>query len=487
MCGIPAAAGPAPAGERETPPRYLNLSYNLTMPVVFTLAVTKLAAAVSRLFGRGSGNALPGLIAERLDPNLAAKLVGQLPQGVILVTGTNGKTTTTKLIATALTDSGERVLTNKSGSNLRRGIFSALIDQASLTGRINATIALFEIDEAALRLVASELNPTHIVVLNLFRDQLDRYGELDTTAAMIGEGIAATTASLHLNADDPLVASLAKYAKSPEQVNYFGIEGLPASAAGNMRGVADSDRCPNCRQRLKFSRTFYAHIGHYKCPNGDFARPQPEVTITSVDEVTSAGSAYTVAVHGKRFSARLPLPGTYNLYNALAAIALGQGLGLHIPALLDVLAKTEAAYGRVEQIELNGRRLYLLLIKNPAGFGQVLETFLVGQRSPLVLMVVNDNIADGRDVSWLWDVPLESLQPANPMVVTAGERGTDMALRLKYAGIEPVVATSIEAGIDTLLAAIPEGGTGYILPTYTAMIAVRQLLASRTSIEKVGV
>jgi len=295
------------------------------MYIPLTLAITKTAAGLSRSLGRGGGGALPGLIADRLDKRLGQKLAAQIPHGVIIVTGTNGKTTTTKMIASALEASGERVLTNRSGSNLRRGVLSSLIDGADRRGKIDATIALFEVDEASLRRVAPELQPRHIVVLNLFRDQLDRYGELDTTAALIGQGIAATRAKVYLNADDPLVASLAKYVASPELVKYFGIEGLPATSTANHQTASDSDRCPVCGTRLKFVRTFYGHIGHYSCPTGDFDRPKPSVAITGVQQADISGTTFTVALDGKRYDGNLPLPGTYNLYNALASVAVCNG------------------------------------------------------------------------------------------------------------------------------------------------------------------
>jgi lipid II isoglutaminyl synthase (glutamine-hydrolysing) len=450
-----------------------------------TLLITKAARALSRTLGRGGGHALPGLIAERLDPHLARKLAGGLPHGVILVTGTNGKTTTTKLIRAALEASGERVLVNSTGSNLKRGVTSALIAAADVSGKIDATIGLFEVDEASLRQVAPELMPAHIVVLNLFRDQLDRYGELDTTASLIGQGIAATKARVYLNVDDPLVASLAKYAASPELVSYFGVEGLPASAATAHQTATDSDRCPVCRTRLTFARVFYGHIGHYKCPKGDFARPQPGVAITSVEESDLSGSRFTVAVEGKRSEVMFPLPGTYNLYNALATISLARGLGLEQAMVAETLEKSEAAFGRVEKLELEGRTLYLLLIKNPAGFTQVLETFLVGRPDLRILMAINDLPADGRDVSWLWDVPLEALAVVKPVVLTAGVRGADMALRLKYAGVEAEVCETSEGAIRELVRQTPESGTAYVLPSYTAMLAIRKLLAKQADMQEV--
>jgi UDP-N-acetylmuramyl tripeptide synthase len=455
------------------------------MNVPVTLAITKTAAKLSRLLGRGGGHALPGVIAERLDPHLAQKLAAGLPKGVILVTGTNGKTTTTKLIAAALEASGERVLTNSTGSNLKRGVTSALIGAADLSGRIDATVGLFEVDEASLRQVAPDLQPDHIVVLNLFRDQLDRYGELDTTAALIGQGIAATKAHLYLNADDPLVASLAKYAADRERVSYFGIEGLPSKESTAYQTAADSDRCPVCHERLKFARVFYGHIGHYRCPEGHFARPHPNVALVSVNQANLEGAEFTVAVDGRRSEVKFGLPGTYNLYNALAALSLAAGVGIEQAVVAKALETTEAAFGRVEKVELDGRTLYLLLIKNPAGFTQVLETFLIGRPDLRVMMAVNDNDADGRDVSWLWDVPLEALAVSKPRVITTGIRGGDMALRLHYAGIESKRIDGFEAALEGLVAAMPRGSVAYILPTYTAMLQIRKQLASKTNLQEV--
>jgi lipid II isoglutaminyl synthase (glutamine-hydrolysing) len=460
------------------------VTYNLGINVPVVLAITKTAAKLSRLLGRGGGHALPGLIAEKLDPHLAQKLVAELPKGVILVTGTNGKTTTTKLIAAALEATGERVLTNSTGSNLKRGVTSAVIGAAELNGRIDATVGLFEVDEASLRLVAPELMPRHIVVLNVFRDQLDRYGELDTTAALIGQGIAATKAHLYLNADDPLVASLAKYADDREQVSYFGIEGLPSREASAYQ-TADSDRCPVCHARLKFSRVFYGHIGHYRCPGGHFSRPQPDVAVVSVKHTDLEGTEFTVAVGSRRSEAKFGLPGTYNLCNALAALSLAAGVGLDLGLVAKSLETTEAAFGRAEKVELDGRTLYLLLIKNPASFTQVLETFLIGRPGLRVMMAVNDLDADGRDVSWLWDVPLEALEADKPRVITTGTRGADMALRLHYAGIESKRIDGFEPALDGLLATMPRGSMAYILPTYTAMLQIRKRLASRTQMQEV--
>jgi UDP-N-acetylmuramyl tripeptide synthase len=455
------------------------------MSVRTTLTVTKAATKAARLLGKGSGTALPGLIAQRLQPELPQILASQLPHGIILVTGTNGKTTTTKLILEMLEAHGEVVLSNRAGSNLRRGIISTLINAANMKGEIKATIGLFEVDEASLRLVTQDLKPRAILVLNLFRDQLDRYGELDTLAKVIGEGIADTQADLYLNADDPLVASLANYAKTPDKVAYFGIEGLPASGTSALVTVSDSDRCPLCGSNLKYSRIFYGHIGHYTCSTGDFNRPQPQTAITNAEAATLEKQEFTLSLDGKRTEMTLPLPGTYNLYNALGAAALASGLGLQAATIADSLAHTTAAFGRVEKVKLGTKTLYLLLIKNPAGFTQIVETFLRGNADQNVMMAINDKPADGRDISWLWDVPLEAIAADKPKIITTGIRGADMALRLKYAGIDGVLTASMKRGLQDLIEATPENGVSYILPSYTAMLEIRALLSKMTTLDEV--
>jgi UDP-N-acetylmuramyl tripeptide synthase len=240
-----------------------------------------------------------------------------------------------------------------------------------------------------------------------------------------------------------------------------------------------------CGEQLKFSQVFYSHLGHYECPNGDYARPKPDVSIVSVDEADLHGAQFTVAIGSERSKVRFPLPGTYNLYNALVAISLAAGLGVEQSVTARTLETTEAAFGRMERVQLDGRTLYLLLIKNPAGFAQVLETFLIGRPNVRVLMAVNDLGADGRDVSWLWDVPLEDLAASRPRVITAGLRAADMALRLHYAGTEASVAKSMEDAIAQLVRDTPPGESAYILPTYTAMLQIRKLLAKRTRLQDV--
>lgn len=501
---------------------------------------------------------MPGLVAEKLDPQIAAKLVRSLPQGSIVVTGTNGKTTTTKMLLEILESSGRRVMTNRSGSNLSRGIASSLIEQTSLTGRLRADIGLFEVDEASMPAVCRALQPKVVVVLNLFRDQLDRYGELDKTASLIGQAISGLEADIYLNADDPLVASLAQYADHSKpasasreevaavrieqetdasdgrhlgkdqglvlgsRVHYFGVEGADSQKLAHDQ-AADSNHCRVCGQALDYSQNFFGHIGHYRCPTGHFKRPRPEISIEYRVSSIEGGSQKLEAgywIQDTRLN--LKLPGLYNAYNALAALAAATSLGISIKTAVAALAHVTAAFGRVEKVAVDDRIVYLLLIKNPTGFNQVIQTFLRDSgivdrrsgntqlRSPnyeprsSIMIAINDNFADGRDVSWLWDVAFEELQSnanhstsslrqgSGPTagqegqtsnIIASGIRAADLALRLKYAEMGAAVEPDLETAFNRLIRATPPGETAYVLPTYTAMLALRTIIGRRTKLK----
>lgn len=454
------------------------------MPVVITITIAKFLLNLSRLLGRGGGSALPGLVAERIDPAIGHKLARRLRDGSIVVTGTNGKTTTVKMISQILTDSGEELVVNRAGSNLSRGVVSALIEHTDWVGRFSATRGLFEVDEAAMATVAAMLQPKAILVLNLFRDQLDRYGELDTTAQLLGKGIAATTAQLYLNADDPLVASLSTYAQ-PSQVTYFGVDDVPTTKLAH-DVTADSNNCPVCGRALIYSRNFFGHIGHYRCPEGHFKRPKPDYTATKLrleDEL----SHLTITGQDQEVPVTIHLPGLYNVYNVVAATAVTLGIGAASAAgISQSLEYMEAAFGRVEKLTVDGRTLYLLLVKNPTGFNQVIQTFLLQEKQQNLLICINDNFADGRDVSWLWDVAFEELQPYNHRIAVTGLRATDMALRLKYADIATDdITPDTKKALNQFIAQLPAGSTGYIIPTYTAMLAARKQLGRMTRLKGV--
>lgn len=432
------------------------------------------ASALTR-FGRfGGGSALPGLVAERIDPKILTGLTAGLRHGSILVTGTNGKTTTSRMIAEILEVSGYSMVHNRAGSNLSRGIISALLSKASLGGRVEADFGLFEVDEATMPKVAALLNARIIVVTNLFRDQLDRYGELDKTAALIGSAIAATDAEVYLNADDPLVASLGRYMRDPAKLHYFGITAtVPETTLFSQ--TADSQHCPLCGASLKYKQIYYAHLGDYICPRGDMARPPLDVALEELVVSSDRTIRFRARFGADRLDIKLPLPGLYNAYNALAALAVSHGLGLNPVKALKGLGQVKGIFGRVERVWAEGRELFLLLVKNPAGFNQMIQTFLLTADRPNLLILINDGLADGRDVSWLWDVNFEALVGHVGQILVAGTRAQDMALRLKYAGLEGKVV-EVAGGLKELVKLTPEGERAYVLPTYTALLGLKHQL-----------
>ena len=436
-----------------------------------------------RRLTRGGGSALPGLVAERIDPKMVGHLASQLPEGVIVVTGTNGKTTTTKMIVAILEAQGKHVLTNRSGSNLSRGVASALLEQSKWRGRLAEDIAVFEVDEASMPAVCEQLRPDTVVVLNLFRDQLDRYGELDTTAAVIGRAVAALdgSATVNLNADDPLVASLTRYAERQE-VRWFGV-GAEDVTRLEHDAASDSDHCPQCGVALHYDKGFFSHLGHYRCPDGHVERPVPDLELKSFEPVDGGGSRLIVDVEGVALTVHLPLPGLYNAYNALAALSVARSRGMALTDAAEALAHVTAPFGRVEQVDVQGRRLQLLLVKNPTGFNQIIQTFLAETNNTRLLLAINDGFADGRDLSWLWDVAIEDIAPG-AFVLCTGVRAADMALRFKYAGVDTDVVPDVGEGIAELLRRTPPGESAEVLANYTAMLELRAKLDAQATMKR---
>jgi lipid II isoglutaminyl synthase (glutamine-hydrolysing) len=459
---------------RATPRRFVAL----------TVVVARLAGLASRLLRRGHGRTLPGVVAERLQPGIAATLANQLPHGVVLITGTNGKTSTTRLVAAGLTAAGMSVVTNSSGSNLRQGVVSALVTGCNLRGRVRGDVGVFEVDEATLPLISTTIGPRLIVVLNLFRDQLDRFQELDEVAAVIRRGIEATDASVLLNADDPLVSHLVR-SRGARTVEFFGIEESAGLGSRERPTEGESDRCPRCGRQMDYSHMFYAQLGHYSCPAGDYARPAPTVMLTRVAS-GGGGAVRFVVTHGdQRHVAASNIPGTYNLYNSLAAIATCHQLGVPVARAATAMASCPPAFGRSELIDVGGRTVTLVLVKNPAGYGQVIRTFLAGDPRSSVLLALNDRPADGRDVSWIWDAPLEELSGRSGAVVASGTRARELALRLRYAGVDADVRSTPSSAVDALLGRTAVGGRCYALATYTAMLELRRVLREHGTRERV--
>ncbi len=450
------------------------------------------AGAASRTLGRGGGTALPGLIAERIAPDLLRNLAGQLPGGAVIVTGTNGKTTTSHMLAGILRAAGWPVLRNASGSNLARGVATALASRADWRGRLRlppGTTGLFETDEAAFAQIVPTVRPRAVAVTNLFRDQLDRYGEVDAVAAIWRGALEAARErpALVLNADDPTVASLAgSGAFEPDPRGgtppalFFGIEDGRLGRPGPEH-AADAKVCPACGALLAYPVCFYGHLGHYHCPNGH-RRPAPAVAATAATLDGFAGTDLTLATPLGPLALRLPIAGLYNVYNALAAAAAAVALGVPGSAITAGLEAFTAAFGRLERASVEGRTVYLILAKNPVGMNEALRTLLADGAPKHLLVALNDLDADGRDVSWIWDADFERLASHTRSLVISGRRAEDLAVRLKYAGAldaAAVIEPDLGRAFDRALGAVPAGETLYALLTYTAMLHLRRLLAGR--------
>ncbi len=442
------------------------------------LTAARAVGAASRASGRGGGTTLPGRMLLRLAPDALARLGGRLQRGTTIVSATNGKTTTAGMIAAALAADGRRPVHNRAGSNMTWGVATALLEQQGDEG-------LFEVDEAWLPQVASALDPSLIVLGNLFRDQLDRYGEMEALAEEWSKTVAARSGRTRfvLNADDPAVADLGRDGDgNPRQgIAYFGIED-DSQALPELQHAFDAKHCRRCGHPYAYDRAFVGHLGHYSCPNCGANRPAPDVAATKIHLRGMAGSDMTLRIPGGEIDLRLPVPGLYNVYNALAAVATSLELGVSPETIAGGLSTMRAAFGRVETIAVDSTQLSILLIKNPAGANEVLRTLLLeadGEKLDLWIGL-NDRVADGRDVSWVWDADFELLSTAVRRVTCTGTRAPEMALRLKYAGW-PAEAIEVEQNIERSLdRAVAESGPRlFALPTYTALLELRKLLAGR--------
>jgi UDP-N-acetylmuramyl tripeptide synthase len=444
------------------------------------------AQLASRTLKRGGGTTFPGVVARRVDPEVLTKLSRGLARGSVAITGTNGKTTTTRMVSKILQTSGVKAVNNSTGANLVTGVTAALVSDTSLFGKPSSEVGLFEVDEASVPKVAAEAELVLLAVLNLFRDQLDRYGELAYTAKVIASAFPdlPPSGTAVLNADDPLVASLGRIARNPV---FFGVD-EPSFDTGVLQHIADSKDCPICGTPLRYDAVYFGHVGTYRCPNCSFARPEPIYRATRVRMDGPKGTNFLLTTPAGGIGVRIGLPGLYNVYNAVAAAAVAGEMGVRLEEIARGLKAFSGAFGRVEKVRAGDKEVFLLLIKNPVGFNEILRTFVAGPADEAgatnarhVLIAINDNHADGRDVSWLWDVDFEMLAKARAAPAAfyvSGIRAQDMAVRLKYAElpVRGVIPDRKEALLKAL-DATPSGEMLYVLPTYTAMLELRQVLS----------
>jgi UDP-N-acetylmuramyl tripeptide synthase len=417
------------------------------------ITIGKTARAISRL--RGGGSALPGLIVEKLDPHFLKHALEHLPRGVVIISGTNGKTTTTKMVVALLESQGLKVFTNPTGSNFKRGIISAIIEKSKLHGKLDYDIAVLELDEAHAVHFVRDIKPSYCLLLNVMRDQLDRFGEIDATAVMLKKIAQSTTKGIVLNRDDPRVNALALDNTITTSLCSFGVS-------------------PQLKQLFPSDDELYGA----KNSRGPIARVD-DVSLESVD-----GHNAVITYGGKQINVSLKLTGVYNILNAAAAIALVRlvaGKELDEKALFSALENVTPAFGRGENLVVNDQPLELILVKNPSGFRLGLSSF--DSKNTSTMIAINDNYADGRDMSWLWDVDFSSLQPAGVAMVT-GIRAYDMALRLEYDEVAiKAVTPHLKTALRHFIKENPHTPKR-IFCTYTAMLHLRRELKKYTKVER---
>jgi UDP-N-acetylmuramyl tripeptide synthase len=441
---------------------------------VETAAVRGLGA-LSRVAGRGGGTTLPGKVLWKVDPAAVDVLAAGLPAGVAVFSATNGKTTTTAMAAEIL-GADTRLAWNRAGANLLSGIASALVAAR------RAELGLFEVDEGALPEALARTRPRVVALGNLFRDQLDRYGELEIVAerwrAAIAELPATTT--LVVNGDDPIVGDLAE---GREGAVRFGLDDARQSRSG-LQHAADSKYCVRCGTPYEYAAVYVGHLGDYRCPECGHRRPELDVVARDIELRGLLSSRFRLVAPAGEVDVELALPGLYNVYNAAAAAALCVAVGASLEDIRAGLSRFSAAFGRFERIPAGGKAVVLLLVKNPAGANEVVRTLEIGV-PPVLVIALNDAIADGQDVSWIWDVDFEPLLAHAGLVIATGARAAELGLRMTYGGLpadQLEVVPSLEKALDRGLSLVEAGTDLVILPTYTAMLSLRGVLEERGAV-----
>lgn len=421
------------------------------------ILIGKFLSFFSNFLNLGSGSTWPGHIALSLNPNFIKQIIKNNKIKIILIAGTNGKTTTGKLIQTILEKNNRKVFQNQAGANLLNGIASSLILNSNLNGKINKEFAIFEIDENTLPLILKEIeNPDYVVLLNLFRDQLDRYGEVNTITKKWSnslKGINSYKSILILNADDPTIAYLGEDRKN---THYFGLDDHNLISSSSQY-VSDASYCPKCNSKLEYQERYYSHLGNWSCTNCGLKRPE------------LCESAYPKSL----------LTGTYNKYNLLAALTITKLIGTNEKIINSAIKSFKPAFGRQEILNTNSKKVQIFLSKNPTSLNESLRT-IVELKAKNLMIILNDRIPDGRDVSWIWDVDFEDFCCSFTNVIVSGDRTYDIGLRLKYAQFKNYECISdLSKAITTAIANIPIDETLYILPTYSAMLEIRKILTGK--------
>ncbi|NLO38860.1 MAG: Mur ligase family protein [Ruminiclostridium sp.] len=462
-----------------------NIIHRIRLSIALFIALGTIF--MLRLAGSG-GTSLPGKLAMIISPNILTVLSAKYR--IVMVTGTNGKTTTARMIEQVLKENRIAHVANKSGANLLSGLATVLISDVGMNARPRSQTALLEVDEAAFRLSSKYMKPAVLVVTNFFRDQLDRFGELYSTLNAVREGISRLPdTTLVLNADDSLCASLGKDVPNP--VIYYGMNELQLPDEGASSDNHDASYCMVCKAKYVYRFRTYGHLGHFECPECGYSRPEALIQVDKIFSLSGEFSKVLFNTQSGAFTAQINLPGLYNIYNALAAVSFAELLGFSHEKTIHALSRFESGFGRMESISLGEKNIQVILIKNPTGFNQVINFLLTVENPAVISLSINDQLADGTDISWLWDVHFEALAEIQNKVTrffVSGIRAEDMAVRLKYAGVftdQITLEKDYGTMLDKALEMLEAGQTLYILPTYTAMLDIRKILKKRYHLKNI--
>jgi UDP-N-acetylmuramyl tripeptide synthase len=425
------------------------------------------------------------MIARRIHPGVLADLVGSQGIDSVAITGSNGKTTTARFAAALLRGEGVQVVHNAAGANLQQGVTTLAVNSATWHGQLPADIFLAEVDEGALIQVAPEIRPRVMVVLDIFRDQLDRFGEIYAVARAI-ESVAEelpSSSTLVVNADDPMVAQM--LAEGAANRITFGFD-VPESL-DKITSAADTIRCPRCRVDLQYAHVYLSHLGAYRCTNCGLARPPLHIAVTDVKVEGLSATSCTIRTPDGEIALRIQQPGVHVAYNAAAAVAICYALGVPVPHAVTSLSSVRTAFGRMQQIQTGEHEIVLAFAKNPTSFNAMLRTLRAANEPRHLLSAFSNTLIDGEDFGWLWDVDFESAAPNIDRVTVSGLRGDELATRLKYAGVDPkqiVVVTDQKTALDEALAAVPPGQRLCVISGYTPTIQFHQQMHRRGWVER---
>lgn len=448
--------------------------------LAFAISAGKIAGASGRLFHIGGGTSLPGMIARRIDPNVLKSVVGASKAKKIVITGSNGKTTTARMTAAIADASGQKVSQNRTGSNLLQGVTSVAVNFADAFGRLDSDVLLFEIDEGTIPLAVPEIQPDVVVITNIFRDQLDRYGELYSVANALNGMLESLpeTATILLNGNDPQVASFGQNAKAKKI--FFGLEtkevGTPVPEQS-----ADIIRCIRCNSDLVYEVAYLSHLGLYRCPECGYTLPPLDIAVTSASlaEDGEGPSHIKLRTPEGEMSLEIPLPGLHNVYNAEAAIGAAMAAGFSTEKMQQGLSNIRTAFGRMEKVQAGEKNIYLSFVKNPTSFNLMLRLIMQHPGKKHLLLAMSHTVVDGEDFAWLWDVDLEDIAPLVLDAVCSGNKPEELALRLKYAEVPTEKVTVIsdrEAALEAALNNVEPGGTLYVLSGYTPTQEIRRIM-----------